>query len=142
MSVSLFFIKSTLEVIFSGSPRPFDEISEDRRTHTLTLEHLVPKSLSNMALLKYYGCLLFFKCLQMYPAKAPFQVLKQSQRHCLFSHSCTDRKTVELLIYSPHLVPTVKDAPLLIVVVYIGRGLPVSLPTLILPSLFCAVKKW
>lgn len=44
------------------------------------MEHPVPKSLSNMALLKYYGCLLFFKCLQMYPAKAPFQVLKQSQK--------------------------------------------------------------
>ena len=40
----------------------------------------MPKSLSNTALLKYYGCLLFFKCLQMYPAKAPFQVLKQSQK--------------------------------------------------------------
>lgn len=59
---------------------PFDEISEDRRTHTLTLEHPVPKSLSNMALLKYYGCLLFFKCSQMYPTKDLFQVLKQSQK--------------------------------------------------------------
>lgn len=33
-----------------------------------------------MALLKYYGCLLFFKCLQMYPAKAAFHVLKESQK--------------------------------------------------------------
>lgn len=59
---------------------PFDEISEDRRTHTLTLEHPVPKSFSNVALLKYYGCLLFFKCSQMYPTKDLFQVLKQSQK--------------------------------------------------------------
>lgn len=33
-----------------------------------------------MALLKYYGCLLFFKCSQMYPTKDLFQVLKQSQK--------------------------------------------------------------
>lgn len=106
LSVSLFFIKSTLEVIFSGSPRPFDEISEDRRTHTLTLEHLVPKSLSNMALLKYYGCFLFFKCLQMYPAKAPFQVLKQSQKALFiftFVHRQKNSRAVNLLSTScPH----------------------------------------
>lgn len=59
---------------------PFDEISEDRSSRTLTLEHAVPKSLSNMALLKYYGCLLFFKCSQMYPTKDLFQVLEQSQK--------------------------------------------------------------
>lgn len=59
---------------------PFDEISQDRRTRTLTLEHPVPKSLSNIALLKYYGCLLFFKCSQMYPTKDLFQVLKRSQK--------------------------------------------------------------
>ena len=89
---------------------PFDEINEDRRTRTPTLEHLVPKSLSNMALLKYYGCLLFFKCLQMYPAKAPFQLLKWSQKSLfifMFMHRQKNSRAV-------NLVPTVKDVPLVV----------------------------
>lgn len=73
---------------------PFDEISDDRRTHTPTLEHPASKSLSNMALLKYYGCLLFCKCLQMSPASASFQVPGRSQKHCLFSLSIADRKNI------------------------------------------------
>lgn len=51
---------------------PFDEISDDRHARTPTLEHPASKSLSNVALLKHYECLLFCKCLQMSPASASF----------------------------------------------------------------------
>lgn len=73
---------------------PFDEISDDRRAHTPTLEHPASGSLSNMPLLKHYECLLFCKCLQMSTACASFQVPGRSPKHCLFSLSLADGKNI------------------------------------------------
>lgn len=59
-SLSLSLFLKVFSLLLSGTLWPFDEISKDGRRHTLTVEHLVPKSLSDMALLKYYSRFYFF----------------------------------------------------------------------------------
>lgn len=54
---------------------------------------------------------LFFKCLQMYPAKDPFQVLKQSQKS-LFSFTLEHRqKNIQVVNLVFASCPHIKDAP-------------------------------